>query len=237
MVAARDGERPGGLPAGGGGEGAAGGGERGSRGGRGRGRGRGGEGGGGGGEGGGGGGARGGERRRRGGHGAGGERGGGGPGGAGGGGAGGEGGGGVGGARGEKAGRGGGVRKLARSVAAAIALSLAFTAVAGWENIGSRFADTESFQIRRKLLASTVAMIRETALAGLTGWARGVWSTRAYATFDNGLIANQAHNDWAEWMAEGGVGMVLLLLAVASCSAARAVAVPLGARCSCCIPA
>jgi len=110
-------------------------------------------------------------------------------------------------------------------VAAAIALSLAFTAVAGWENIGSRFADTESFQIRRKLLASTVAMIRERPLRG---YGLGTWRVvyPAYATFDNGLIANQAHNDWAEWMAEGGVGMVLLLLAVASCSAARAVRYP-----------
>ena len=48
----------------------------------------------------------------------------------------------------------------------------------------------------------------------------------AYATFDNGLIANQAHNDWAEWTAEGGVGFVLLLLVVASWSAARALRHP-----------
>ena len=46
-------------------------------------------------------------------------------------------------------------RKLARSVGAVLALSLVFAAAAGWENIGSRFQDTESYQVRRKLLASS----------------------------------------------------------------------------------
>jgi O-antigen ligase len=37
----------------------------------------------------------------------------------------------------------------------------------------------------------------------------------AYATFDIGLIVNHAHNDWAEWLAEGGVPFLLLLASVA----------------------
>ena len=37
----------------------------------------------------------------------------------------------------------------------------------------------------------------------------------AYATFDIGLIVNHAHNDWAEWLAEGGVPFFLLLASAA----------------------
>jgi hypothetical protein len=105
-------------------------------------------------------------------------------------------------------------KKLAGSVGSVIVLSLAFTAVAGWESIGSRFRDTESYQVRRKLLASSLAMIRARPMRG---FGLGTWRVvyPAYATFDNGLIANQAHNDWAEWTAEGGVGFVLLLAAIA----------------------
>jgi hypothetical protein len=117
------------------------------------------------------------------------------------------------------------LRKLARSIGAVMAMALAFAAVAGWENIGSRVQDTESYQIRRKLLASSVAMIRERPLRG---FGLGTWRIAypAFATFDNGLIANQAHNDWAEWTAEGGVGFVLLLLAVGWRSTARALRHP-----------
>ncbi len=112
-------------------------------------------------------------------------------------------------------------RKLAGSVGAVLALSLAFTAIAGFDGIASRFQDTESYQVRRNLLASSAAMIRERPWQG---FGLGTWRTvyPAYATFDSGLEANQAHNDWAEWTAEGGVGVVLLLLAVAGWSAARA---------------
>lgn len=110
-------------------------------------------------------------------------------------------------------------KKLAGSVGSVIVLSLAFTAVAGWESIGSRFQDTESYQVRRKLLASSLAMIRARPLRG---FGLGTWRVvyPAYATFDSGLIANQAHNDWVEWTAEGGVGFVLLLAAVAGWGAA-----------------
>jgi O-antigen ligase len=61
-----------------------------------------------------------------------------------------------------------------------------------------------------------------------TGFGLGTWRVvyPAYATFDNGLTANQAHNDWAEWTAEGGAGLALVLLAVACWSAARALRHP-----------
>jgi hypothetical protein len=44
----------------------------------------------------------------------------------------------------------------------------------------------------------------------------------AYATFDDGLFANQAHNDWAQWAVEGGLPFAFLMLSVAVWSFPRA---------------
>ena len=37
----------------------------------------------------------------------------------------------------------------------------------------------------------------------------------AFATVDFGAVAQHAHNDWAEWAADGGVPFSLLLLSIA----------------------
>jgi O-antigen ligase len=48
----------------------------------------------------------------------------------------------------------------------------------------------------------------------LTGFGLGAWSSAypAYARYDDGTFVNQAHNDWAQWSAEGGVPFFLLML-------------------------
>jgi O-antigen ligase len=38
----------------------------------------------------------------------------------------------------------------------------------------------------------------------------------AYALFDIGLVVNHAHNDWAEWLAEGGIPFLLLMASLAA---------------------
>jgi O-antigen ligase len=45
------------------------------------------------------------------------------------------------------------------------------------------------------------------------GFGLGTWETAypAYALFDAGAIVNHAHNDWAEWTAEGGIPFLLIL--------------------------
>ena len=45
----------------------------------------------------------------------------------------------------------------------------------------------------------------------------------AYAVFDNGYYVNHAHNDWAEWAAEGGLPFLLLLGAIATVSSLAAI--------------
>ena len=52
----------------------------------------------------------------------------------------------------------------------------------------------------------------------------GNWSAAypAYATFDEGWFANQAHNDWAQWAVEGGLPFACLMLWIAVWSFPRA---------------
>jgi len=58
--------------------------------------------------------------------------------------------------------------------------------------------------------------IADTRTALLTGFGLGTWSEvyPGFARFDDGLFANQAHNDWAQWAAEGGIPFFLIMLAV-----------------------
>ena len=49
------------------------------------------------------------------------------------------------------------------------------------------------------------------------GFGLGTWPTAypAHAYYDDGLFANQAHNDWAQWTAEGGLPFFFLMLSIA----------------------
>jgi len=99
------------------------------------------------------------------------------------------------------------------ALAAMACSAIAFTVVVGAGTLWSRF-ETEPYGIRRELLRSSLAMIGERPGAG---FGLGTWPVAypAYATVDAGRFMNRAHNDWAEWAAEGGLPFVLFLLAVA----------------------
>lgn len=82
--------------------------------------------------------------------------------------------------------------------------------VAGTDTITEHFQEKSPYSVRQKLLASTLRMIKKKPL---TGYGFGTWPEiyPGYATFDSSLYANQAHNDWAQWTAEGGIPFALLL--------------------------
>ena len=103
---------------------------------------------------------------------------------------------------------------LRRRLAWTAALSAAFAAVVGWQVTLDKFREPEPYRVRSELLRSSLAMVAERPL---TGFGLGTWPTiyPAYARFDNGLVANHAHNDWAEWAAEGGVPFVALVALLA----------------------
>jgi hypothetical protein len=99
-------------------------------------------------------------------------------------------------------------------------LTLVFAAVAGWALLWNRFQDPDPLQGRREMLAGTIAMIHARPW---TGFGLGTFRTAypAFAPVDFGAVVNHAHNDWAEWAADGGIPFSLLLLSVAIWSIPR----------------
>ena len=99
--------------------------------------------------------------------------------------------------------------KLWKTVVWAAALSVVLAAVVGWQVTLQKFREPEPYRVRRELLFSSLAMMADRPW---TGFGLGTWPAvyPAYARFDNGLAANHAHNDWAEWAAEGGLPFVAL---------------------------
>jgi O-antigen polymerase len=77
-----------------------------------------------------------------------------------------------------------------------------------------RFLQSDPYAVRREFLRSSLAMIGDRPWMG---FGLGTWSTAypGYALFDNGLFANQAHSDWAQWTVEGGVPFFLFMLSIA----------------------
>lgn len=100
------------------------------------------------------------------------------------------------------------------------ACALAFTLLAGWQLLWDRFNETNPLVYRAEMLSSTLAMARERPL---TGFGLGSFETvyPGFALFDAGLLVTHAHNDWAQWAAEGGWLFPALLLPIAFWTAWR----------------
>ena len=110
-----------------------------------------------------------------------------------------------------------------RAAALVVAAVVVWTTVGGWSYVVERFSEGDPFAYRREMLIATIDMIRSRPL---TGFGLGTWPAvyPQFAVFDPpGIYMNHAHNDWAEWAADGGVPMVTLLgvLAVAAVLLAR----------------
>lgn len=106
-------------------------------------------------------------------------------------------------------------RRGAWKIAAGIIASVAgLTVVAGWEPLWNRFQEPHPYSLRWDLLQSSIEMWRARPW---TGWGLGTWPAvyPGFARYDDGSFVNQAHNDWAQWLVEGGVPLFLLLLFVA----------------------
>jgi O-antigen ligase len=95
-----------------------------------------------------------------------------------------------------------------------VLLAMICTAIVGWNVLWDRFQQADPYIARREMMLSSVEMVRQHPW---TGFGLGTWPTAypAFAIFDNGLFANQAHNDWAQWAAEGGLPLFLLMVAFA----------------------
>ncbi len=100
-----------------------------------------------------------------------------------------------------------------RLATVAAAATLVLVGVVGPQRLIDRFQEPHPYALRANLLRSSIAMARERPMEG---FGLGAWSSAypAFARFDDGDFVNQAHNDWAQWLAEGGAPMLLVMLAV-----------------------
>ncbi len=87
--------------------------------------------------------------------------------------------------------------------------------IVGFGTTAARFSSEPLPGGRVQFAVSTLHMI---AARPWIGWGLGCWPAvyPAFATFDPGAIVNQAHCDWLQWTAEGGlpVGLAMLSLAL-----------------------
>lgn len=72
----------------------------------------------------------------------------------------------------------------------------------------------EPLRVHTNLTISTMKMAVDRPFFG---WGLGAWPTAypAYARFDDGFSDNYARNDWAQWLAEGGIVFFLGMLMLA----------------------
>jgi len=104
-----------------------------------------------------------------------------------------------------------------RVVLISMSILVVLGAVAGWNTIWKRLQEPNPYAVRKDFLLSSMEMIRNRPV---TGFGLGTWSQvyPGFARFDDGRFANQAHSDWAQWAAEGGVPFFLLIAGVAGLS-------------------
>jgi O-antigen ligase len=97
---------------------------------------------------------------------------------------------------------------------ALLGATVVLTLIVGFETVASRFHSDSLIYGRLQFALSTLRMI---AVHPFIGWGLGSWPLvyPAFATFDPGAIVNQAHTDWLQWTAEGGVPVGLAMLALA----------------------
>jgi O-antigen ligase len=105
--------------------------------------------------------------------------------------------------------------KQRRAALAAFAVvSTVFVVIVGYQYVWERFThDSDPFLLRREVLESTMAMVRAQPLHG---FGLGAWTSAypQFAALDVGSFVNHAHNEWAQWAAEGGLPAFAAMLAV-----------------------
>jgi O-antigen ligase len=101
---------------------------------------------------------------------------------------------------------------LAKAFAPLLLLAALFAAVVGPETIWGRFQRHEPYSERREWTVASFAMLRDRPVKG---FGLGTWPTvfPGYAITDDGVFVNQAHNDWAQAAAEGGLPVFLCFAA------------------------
>jgi len=100
-------------------------------------------------------------------------------------------------------------------VLALAGLTAVLLLVVGWGRIAERFRAEALLPDRLPFVVATLHMI---GARPWTGFGLGCWPSvyPAFALFDAGRFVNEAHSDWLQWVAEGGLphGVAMLALAI-----------------------
>jgi hypothetical protein len=106
-------------------------------------------------------------------------------------------------------------RRIRFLALALIGMTAILTLIVGFETASKRFYLEALTAGRLQFAISTLHMI---AARPWIGWGLGCWPAAypAFATFDPGVIVNQAHSDWLQWTTEGGLPVGLAMLSLAS---------------------
>lgn len=121
--------------------------------------------------------------------------------------------------------------RLFRSTAATLVmvplLAAIFTFVVGWQRIWQRFQAVDPYTIRREFILSAVDMAKHRPLMGYgLGTFPEVYQQHAVKDFP--FYANHAHNDWAEFAADGGIPFLLLVFIPFAAAVPTAIRQPWG---------
>ena len=90
-------------------------------------------------------------------------------------------------------------------------LAAAFTMAVGWERVWLRFQQNDPYLVRREFIVAAADMAKQKPFIGF-GLGTFPEVYQRYAIRDFPVYANHAHNDWAEFAAEGGIPFALLIL-------------------------
>lgn len=90
-------------------------------------------------------------------------------------------------------------------------LAVVCTLVIGWHRVLTRFETNDQYLVHREYLASALDMAKDRPLTGYgLGTFQDVYPRYALRVFP--FYANHAHNDWVEFVDEGGIPFLLLIL-------------------------
>ena len=105
-------------------------------------------------------------------------------------------------------------RAFARAILGSVAAGALLTSIIGWETLWNRLQEPNPYALRWELVKSSLQMTQDRPWVG---FGLGTWADAypAYARYDDGTFVNQAHNDWAQWAAEGGIPFFAIMLAIA----------------------
>jgi O-antigen ligase len=103
---------------------------------------------------------------------------------------------------------------LARVLIGNLSLVGVLVVIVGWQALWMRFEEPHPYALRRDLAESSLQMLHDRPWIG---FGLGTWSSAypGYARYDDGTFVNQAHNDWVQWAAEGGVPFLMIMLGTA----------------------